>query len=199
MLSLSTSTENNDTESNTSSNNNTNGHTKEATYPLPQHLQKMLSSSKDESITLKTDDIETSISNLLENSVQALDLSSASSSKNKKRKTIRMEVNEAKNEISILDLGVGMTRADLINLLGIGRELSDRCREAWTNFCQSEKDESEKEDDEMMDTEKENILYCKSDDIGGFYATLCSMGSSIKVGTKSKFDDYYDFHIEPDD
>jgi hypothetical protein len=39
------------------------------------------------------------------------------------------------------------------------------------------------------------IVGCTSKDIGSFYAALCSLGTKVNVGTKSKFDDYYEFEV----
>ena len=36
---------------------------------------------------------------------------------------------------------------------------------------------------------------CLAKDIGGFYAALCALGTGVRVGTKSKHDDYYEFQL----
>lgn len=39
------------------------------------------------------------------------------------------------------------------------------------------------------------VLSCRATEIGGFYAALCSLGTAVRVGTKSKHDDYYVFEM----
>lgn len=42
-------------------------------------------------------------------------------------------------------------------------------------------------------------LPCRAQDIGGFYAALCALGTEVEIGTKSKFDDYYVFKLGKDE
>ena len=75
-----------------------------------------------------------------------------------------------KTTLSITDLGVGMTRADLINVFGVGSQSS-------------------------LSTKKAQEIDCTASNVGGFYAAFCSMAKSCVISTKSKFDDYYEFSI----
>jgi len=46
------------------------------------------------------------------------------------------------------------------------------------------------------DLEEEKIIIpCTAKDIGGFYASLCTLGVAVEIGTKSKFDEYYEFKL----
>ncbi|GMI21659.1 hypothetical protein TeGR_g4597 [Tetraparma gracilis] len=76
--------------------------------------------------------------------------------------------------LHVTDLGAGMTRADLINVLGIGSPNA----QAATRGKGGEIDASEEA-------------------LGGFYAAVCALASGAEVATKSKFDDYYEFEVGP--
>ena len=39
---------------------------------------------------------------------------------------------------------------------------------------------------------------CRATSIGGFYAALCALGTGVRLCTKSKYDDYYEFQIGMD-
>mmetsp|Transcript_12407 Transcript_12407/g.18792 ORF Transcript_12407/g.18792 Transcript_12407/m.18792 type:complete len:887 (+) Transcript_12407:81-2741(+) len=67
-----------------------------------------------------------------------------------------------------------------------------------------ESDESDDNDDTDIDSDDENSLQfskskitipCKATDVGGFYSAFCALGTSVEIGTKSKFDDYYVFQL----
>jgi len=139
------------------------------------------------------------------------------------RQCLRVSTSEQDQTLTITDLGSGMTRADLINLLGVGRPLSQRAKAASDYLGRGSKTENDDKDDEEDPAEEESeeesdydseeeeadqesqggpmdntiLIPCKQRDIGGFYAALCSLGTSIHVGTKSKFDDYYEFQVMP--
>jgi len=70
------------------------------------------------------------------------------------------------------------------------------------------KDRNDGDDDAAMDdsndgrvedmngkTREEVVLPCKAGDIGSFYAALCALGVGVEIGTKAKFDDYYEFKL----
>lgn len=38
-------------------------------------------------------------------------------------------------------------------------------------------------------------LDCRAGIVGGFYAAFCALGTGVRVATKAKFDDYYEFEI----
>jgi Protein of unknown function (DUF2009) len=210
------------------------------------------------------------------------------------RLCLRIKTNVAQKSLSITDLGVGMTRADLINSLGIGRanltttttstttavpsrangdtdtdddadndekvaaassstvasndptdsteeeEMDENDKDSATSYEyedddddashkseqggteeqeEGEEDNDEDDDDDEDEEEEEPAakqkngskrrspaatadaeippekLPCRATDIGGFYAALCALGTGVRVGTKSKFDDYYEFEV----
>ena len=159
------------------------------------------------------------------------------------RLCLRVSTCETDGTLTITDLGVGMTRADLINLLGVGRSLSHRAKVASKHlaslncenvsmedgFCGNDTDtdgrmqddqpeynsddeyedckdcnrsqDTEMDDDSMSSSNSLQPISipCKKKDIGGFYSSLCSLGTSVQVCTKSKFDDYYLFEVIPDE
>ncbi len=84
------------------------------------------------------------------------------------RLILRIKLDVSTGTFTLTDYGCGMTRADLINALGIGAH---------------------------NPVDGHNAT---SQGIGGFYAAVATLATSFEVGTKSKFDDYYEFKLEND-
>jgi hypothetical protein len=102
-----------------------------------------------------------------------------------------------------------MTRADLINALGVGSKLSPsalsaaRSLEKYTRKNDDDDDDNDDDNDEDGDStssEEGNsdddddedieeggllkIIPCTKQDIGGFYSAFCSLGTKVEIGTK---------------
>ena len=261
---------------------------KDASYPLPEPLSgrlrggvmlsqnstKMASGRK---VEVLRDEMEDSLAHLVGNSIEAIDQMYFAAPPRLRRHAafhhrlcLRIRTDPAAKTLSLTDLGAGMTRADLINSLGIGRAgLSSRSSSNDNNkkktsskqhprqegetalqngatnaedpvdttdeeefeysdddcddddgeeeteedgdgdvdMEEGEDDEDEDNDDdeeEVMQNEIENqqrqdeeedVFDCRASEIGGFYAAMCALGMGIRVGTKSKFDDYYEFQV----
>lgn len=97
-----------------------------ATYPLPQPLALLLKASIVQQQESSREDRTTALTQLLSNALEAVDrLYFATSPQHRSsdwfahRTCLRISL--ADRKLSITDLGTGMTRADLINSLGIGR------------------------------------------------------------------------------
>ena len=84
------------------------------------------------------------------------------------RLILRIKLDAPTGTFTLTDYGCGMTRADLINALGIGAHNPVDGHNATAQG------------------------------IGGFYAAVATLATSFEVGTKSKFDDYYEFKLEND-
>ena len=112
-----------------------------ASYPIREPLTRILRCAMGDS-TLDNNDIpveclrETipdAVSHLLSNALQALDamyFQTLAKARNRPsfrhRLCIRVHLDRENQELSITDLGCGMTRADLINVFGMGCPLSHR-------------------------------------------------------------------------
>lgn len=250
----------------------------DATYPLPEPLiQRLRAGIVPVSNTISDEDgdqhsigkkqvvlregIEQAVAHLVGNCIEAVDnMYFAAPPKLRKhpafqhRLCLRVCADPDTKTLSITDLGAGMTRADLINSLGVGRpgltsatgnftvtgvnqerELEENAEgedvvetteeedfdddelhdgeegdeggesqeedEAEEIDRAMEEEEDELEDDlqnvdEVKDKNNEDKVFdCRASEIGGFYAALCALGVGIRVGTKSKFDDYYEFQV----
>ena len=229
----------------------------------------------------KVDDASEALAQLVGNSIEALDaMYFATPARIRKhpafshRLCLRVRASPTDGTLSLTDLGVGMTRADLINSLGIGRanllsssssslEVSSNGRSsnnnnnnhnngsasrgvavaaaaaavpahhsstasrADTDSTATDIDEEEEDllDDDYDDQQQHHhprdeppqplppasssaasngiskplpshsLLSCRATDLGGFYAALCSLGVGVRVGTKAKHDEYYEFEV----
>mmetsp|Transcript_6381 Transcript_6381/g.14209 ORF Transcript_6381/g.14209 Transcript_6381/m.14209 type:complete len:897 (-) Transcript_6381:120-2810(-) len=64
------------------------------------------------------------------------------------------------------------------------------------NEEETEDEENNTANEETEDPILEEEIYdCRTSEVGGFYAALVSLGTGIKVSTKSKFDDLYEFSV----
>jgi hypothetical protein len=167
---------------------------------------------------------------------------------------LRVASDRGAGTVSLTDLGVGMTRADLINALGVGgggaasqgfrderggggggeEGGSGYTTETTLEDDDEDDDDSQEEQDEGVEEDNESVegsssaegeegeethvedensveegvvdrkpskkegartVSCRTKDVGGFYAALCALGTGVRVGTKSKFDDYYEFEL----
>jgi len=274
-----------------------------ATYPLPEPLVQRLRSG----ILLAAGGVdapaggtkrvvetfESALREIAANSIEAIDRMYFSTPARLRRHVehrlcIRVRADPSSRTLSVTDLGIGMTRSDLINSLGIGRagllltteaaaapkrdagadgggesdstnsdsdrgtgtatdSTDDECEyeyeDDFTNDDggeEQEEDEEEEEEQDEEDTETDDddnsqdedddddqegnetegdggnaedsgrsligtggaaadapipSLPCRTKDLGGFYAALCSLGTGVQVATKSKHDDYYEFQI----
>lgn len=119
-------------------------------YPVPPDLAQLLEESTRFPPSWNTDDdkllflaVHQSLSSILENAIHALDqwyFATPPRLRLENRTCLRISCTGTKNteSITITDLGVGMTRADLINLLGVGRPIppnsngnSNNCTGNW--------------------------------------------------------------------
>jgi len=143
---------------------------------------------------------------LLQNALQSLDeytfnAPAISSSPNKRsrrsaanaahRKCVRINFDKTNGVLSITDYGVGMTRADLINCLGVGGE-----KVALAPVVPQTENDFDDEDDSTF-SQPGGGIDISPEALGGFYSALASIGSSVQVGTKSKYDEYYTFEVGP--
>lgn len=227
----------------------------DATYPLPEPLVRRLkggiigksSSSTTNAKTTAGDkkaseifleSIDQALTQLVGNSIEAVDnMYFAAPPKLRKhpdfqhRLCFRVRADPTAKTLSITDLGAGMTRADLINSLGIGRaglstkpkakqkqasdegvvedpvETTDEEEESDFEGTEDEEEEDDEdmasssedeEGDEEMDTlveDGDESYDCRTAEVGGFYAALCALGTGIRVATKSKHDDLYEFEV----
>jgi hypothetical protein len=223
-------------------------HVSRATYPIPEPLVRRLKAgillpvSAETAPKLDSDASSTPTPRLVEslqealtflvgNSIEAMDaMYFAAPARIRKhasfqhRLCLRVRADDAAKTLSITDLGVGMTRADVINSLGVGRagllatsrqqakemadlaeedeetEEEDDMEETTEDDVESDDDEDEDEDDEGDESGQDDEISpesmpCRAVDLGGFYAALCALGTGVRVGTKSKFDDYYEFEV----
>jgi hypothetical protein len=222
-------------------------HVSRAMYPIPEPLVRRLKAgillpvSAEAAPKVATDASSTSTPRVVEslqealtflvgNSIEAMDaMYFAAPARIRKhasfqhRLCLRVRADSAAKTLSITDLGVGMTRADVINSLGVGRagllassrrqqskdladleeeeevdetEEEDDMEETTEDDVESDDDEDEEEDDEGDKIEQgDESMPCRAVDLGGFYAALCALGTGVRVGTKSKFDDYYEFEV----
>ena len=238
-----------------------------ATYPLPKPLVMRLKRgglqlSSSASPRPEVESIQEALTQIVGNAIESMDaMYFATPPRWRKhpafqhRLCLRIRANKDARTLSLTDLGSGMTRADLINTLGMGKagmtagvvgrhdaKRSDSTGETASKDETTDEDEwddtedqddaeeddaeeddddnddnessEEEEDDDTKDTSEVNgdfsesayvevepaeiplsHLSCRQTDIGGFYAALCSLGTGVRVGTKSKFDDYYEFEV----
>jgi hypothetical protein len=145
-----------------------------ASYPLRPNLSKMLQANagdkKSSSSFSKKETAAQALTNILENSIEALDRWYFSVNA-KTRRTLShrtcLRISASGGEsVTITDLGVGMTRADLINLLGVG----------------SAPTKSNNSDANSSSSSSSNG--CLTKELGGFYAAVCAVAVGVKVGTK---------------
>eukprot|EP00977_Amphora_coffeiformis_P027388 scaffold34608_cov172-Amphora_coffeaeformis.AAC.8 len=248
-----------------------------ATYPLPQPLvmRLKLGGLQISSSTTTTaqprpavESIQEALTQLVGNAIESMDaMYFATPPRLRKhpafqhRLCLRIRANPQERTLSLTDLGSGMTRADIINTLGMGKagmtagygltkrsdsksdskeettdeeewdtegsgddeddddDKDDNEEEETGEVDQGENGLSGKDQDEVIDSSTKDAsetngslagngvaavdaeiipieqLSCLQADIGGFYAALCSLGTGARVGTKSKFDDYYEFEV----
>jgi hypothetical protein len=238
-----------------------------ASYDLPEPLRVRLragvllsaaggppKSEREKNIIVET--IPDALAQLVGNSIEAMDTMYFSTPARVRkhpafqhRLCIRVKANPISKTLSLTDLGCGMTRADLINLLGTSKAaplLTSRLSSTNANDgTSSDATDSSTDEDPHEDTEEEKDcldgyvpdasdssrmavkldsrldptetlvgvaasvtsngardagapkerISCKSRDIGGFYAALCTLGTGIRIGTKAKHDDYYEFQV----
>jgi len=216
-----------------------------ASYPIREPLARILqcamssesNANANANYECVKDSYKDAISNLISNAFQALDamyFQTASSRRNQASFAHRLciRIHLFGNELSITDYGCGMTRADLINILGVGgTSISHRSAKAAFILKKQQQQTNDiitndDDDDDIFteDEEDDTVSYipqgqtrpqgqqplspsilspksgklmvgCTSKDIGSFYAALCSLGTKVNVGTKSKFDEYYEFEV----
>jgi hypothetical protein len=216
------------------------------------------------------EDANEALAQLVGNSIEAMDAMYFSAPARVRRHPsfqhrlcLRIQMDPSKGTLSITDLGAGMTRADLINSLGIsraallsspttsepksaavgsvtgGRTQNGAHPPHSNQLSRSDTDSTDEDEDPMMfdddlvdgeltpsrtlvgqpgskkayangsraapsaavpanSSSKEEVapvLSCRTSELGGFYAALCSLGTGVRVGTKSKHDDYYEFEV----
>ena len=211
----------------------------EASYPLPEGLStRLLAGWKDNderkrgipvrdrrTVLSHTD----ALTHLVRNALEALD-TLYFQTKRRHEHRLCLRIAATAETLSITDLGVGMTRADLINSLGVGRQIAKDKASSSESSVQTESTEEEEygsmeeedededgeedeeadedgedeptnEDDEEVVTQQQPlrvddiVLSCLDRDLGGFYSALCALATGVRVGTKSKFDDYYEAEL----
>ena len=224
-----------------------------ASYPIPQSLSRVLkaailgSGSENDRSTQQHPSVllespTQALQHLVENALSAIDLMYFSTPAKirqdstciQHRLCLRVATNSEDKTLTITDLGIGMTRADLINMLGVGRaghsnnpaghrqkrrvssSTNSTSGTATSDDDDDEGDEEEDDDDDTQDddddldedvdeeedeeedevddsngpvrqvsaADKDSVLSCKKNDIGGFYSALCTLGRGVKVGTK---------------
>jgi hypothetical protein len=207
------------------SSNNT--HIQRALYPLTSGLSKVLKVATGgvESSTatvLHKESPHTALQNVFQNCMTSLDQWYFSCSPVERkalqahRTCLRVSTDEKDNSVTITDLGVGMTRADLINLLGVGKYHPQRKQESklkksdshMTDSTESSREgstssstgtsSSDSDDDSTQAPQKQDVpgmtsppiaalphdVYCRTKDVGGFYAAIGALAVGVKVGTK---------------
>jgi hypothetical protein len=202
-----------------------------AVYPIPQRVSQALTllslnnkqqqedTASDVDVDvhhvplkqLVVDDPTTAMTHLVENALSAMDLLYFATAPQirqddcwqKHRTCLRVQGDVENGTLTITDLGIGMTRADLINMLGVGRSNNDTTtgnnnnmsRSAPSSVASSDDDD---DDDDVSDNDEEDdeeaapapkptestVLHCQKNDLGGFYAALCALGVGVRVGTK---------------
>jgi len=149
-------------------------------FPLPVASALSLCCNSSSSPPSSLSSIPTSVSALIGNAFYALDTLFFSTPAKVRAKnsfktiklTIRIHLTlptaTTPAVLHITDLGAGMTRADLINVLGVGSPNATAAAQTsdFTTDC-----------------------------LGGFFGAICGLASEVEVATKSKFDDYYLFNI----
>jgi hypothetical protein len=220
-------------------------HVSRATYPIPEPLARRLKAgillppsdavSTDANANAtppprQVESLQEALTFLVGNSIEAMDaMYFATPARIRKhasfqhRLCLRVRADSTTKTLSITDLGIGMTRADVINSLGVGRagllassrqqskEMADSAdeeeeeddMEETTEDDVGSDDEEEDGDDEgeeesgheQEDASSPEAMPCRAVDLGGFYAAFCALGTGARVGTKSKFDDYYEFEV----
>jgi hypothetical protein len=207
-------------------------HVSQASYPITQPLASILQAAiaskvnftKDvtPNIHIQKESVESGFEKLIRNCFVAIDdlyFATPASRRNKEsfqhRLVIRIATNEHDKTLTITDLGSGMTRADLINSLGIGSRLSPQAilyaKKLDTNDGNDESsadDDSDTQtsdslsdlphqdiaemgvnDDDIASKESEEVVHvpCLAEDIGGFYSALVALGHEIEIGTKVSY------------
>ena len=170
-----------------------------ASYPIPQPLSRILQASmslshidddqSNQQKVVETEDTATALGELLENALQSIDALYFSAPPKvralpewKHRTCLRISASSQHKTITICDLGVGMTRADLINMLGVGRPLNSAS--ASGSGATGKKASSSEESEESDGDEENQVVSCKKTVLGGFYSALCALGVGVQVGTK---------------
>jgi hypothetical protein len=195
-----------------------------ARYPNP--LGSLLQTCAESRNPTLKESPETALQNLIENAIQALDQWYFTALPKQRtacawthRTCLRVSTCHEHNSLTITDAGIGMTRADLINVLGVGRPQQQPqsqqqpnrknhnrkpAKRTGSSATTSTSDEEDNDNDNDNDDEEEDscenlnatsdennndrmqpqIPRCKTNDIGGFYAALCTLGVGVKVGTK---------------
>ena len=211
-----------------------------ASYPIPQPLKERLRraaaalTNGGDAATVETESIQTALAKMVSNSLEAIDAMYFASPPSLRqhecfqhRLCLRVCASVEEQSLTLTDLGAGMTRADLINTLGIGKQqLSgggtknsssknggskpqayDSTDDEEDDDSSDEEDEEDDEDDasdDIFDNPQEDaksgqdaantnsntdssapdVMKCKREDIGGFYAAVCALGLGVRVGTK---------------
>ena len=110
------------------------------------------------------EDVKTALTLLVENALQAIDLLVFSTPSHirqeewfQHRTCLRVATDVQRKTLTITDLGAGMTRADLINMLGVGRPMASvhKCN-TETDDEDSSSDFTEEEDDDDDDENEKN-------------------------------------------
>ena len=242
-----------------------------ASYPLPQPLVTrfrrggLQQCQQNASARPAVESIPQALAELVGNSIEAMDaMYFATPPRFRKhhafqhRLCLRVRANKDARTLSLTDLGSGMTRADLINTLGMGKagmtadagptkrkeSTAADSKDETTDEDEWDTDDADDDSEDGGEDEREKTengdtgdtedggnstsveegeedskeesagnggavvtdannekaipleyLSCLQTDIGGFYAALCSLGTGVRVGTKSKFDDYYEFEV----
>jgi hypothetical protein len=220
-------------------------HVSQASYPITQPLASILQTvitskvnfTKDvaPNIHIQKESVESGFEKLIRNCFVAIDdvyFATPASRRNKEsfqhRLAIRIATNEHDKTLTITDLGSGMTRADLINSLGIGSRLSSRAiacaKKLGTNDVNDENSSDDDSDTQVSDSSSDesdlphqdiaemdvndNVasnesvelinVTCLSEDIGGFYSALVALGHEVAIGTKVSQANLFPFQLERD-
>lgn len=213
--------------------NSKQSHVSKASYPISKPLSlilnaainspKNISNDENSHINIHKETLASGLEKLIRNAFVAIDNMYFSMEANRRdadyfrhRLVLRIATNENDKTITITDLGSGMTRADLINSLGIGSKLSapailsarnldvkddldddidDDSNSSSTSDSSTHNSDSFENDIDEKSISKSVLhstidVHAMAEDIGGFFSAFVALGTWVEIGTKVSFLSY---------